>query len=164
MSRFYMKKIFVVAIVAFFALTLSGKDRKGISVSELNAVISEYKDCDGFEVIRFSRLGTALLKTIAKVTGDDIEFPNGVNKFLVVEYEDCAASIRNDISRRIEDILKGQETILEVKDGGETVRAYGVVNKDSDKLKNFIFYTPSDNTLVCVFGSIDVNAIYSIID
>ena len=53
---------------------------------------------------------------------------------------------------------------MEIKDGGDMCRIYGVVDDAADKLSNFVLYDPSDCTLICLFGTIPMSAVVSALD
>ncbi len=42
------------------------------------------------------------------------------------------------------------------------MRIYGVVDESADSVKDFVLYTPSDCALICIFGSISMDAVAKI--
>lgn len=138
----------------------------------LTSLISEYRGREGFDVIKIGRLGTSAIKTIARLgaLGDDEDAAmvrdvvGGLKKLAIVDYEDCSDADKQSFERKVNRLLKDDEVIMEFKDGGDICRVYGVMDEKSDKIRDFILYTPSDCALICLFGSISLNKVLSTVD
>jgi len=167
----HMKKLLITTFILIVTIPLFGKVNRGIDTGELNSLISEFNSFEGFEVVQIGRLGTTFIKALARLSSDGDEdikdavgLIEGVRKFIVIDYEDCDSDVRKNITSKIEKMLRDGNIILEAKDDGDTVKIYGVTDEKSDKIQNFVLYTPSDYALVCVFGSIPLESINSLID
>lgn len=168
-----MKKILLILFALTLAFSSAGRD-KGINYSKLNALISDYRGTEGFEIVRIGVLGTSLIKPVAKIAlrneTDDSEdllvltrMINGLRKLAVVEYEDCDAFIKVEFGVRLEQILLDDYLIMEAKDDGDLVKIYGVVDGKGEELRNFVVYIPSDCTLVCIYGTIPVAELMNLV-
>ena len=144
-------------------------ETSGFQVNQLNTVISEYSGKSGFEVIKLGKLGTSAIKSLIKFgimsEGDDdearelIRMVSGIKKLAVVDYEGCNSTDKVEFSRKIENILNDDYLLMEAKDGSDAMKLYGVTDKKTDKICDFILYTPSECALICLFGTIDMSAI-----
>jgi hypothetical protein len=52
--------------------------------------------------------------------------------------------------------------LMEVKDGSDIMRMYGVVDDRGDKVKDFVLFSPEDCTLICLFGSISLDSVMAV--
>lgn len=168
MKRITLFTILLLASVFCHART----DGDGVSLDKLTSVISEFSRREGFDVVKVGRIGTAALRSLVKIgmTGEDdteskaaMEIFKGVKKIAIVDFGDCSGSDKEAFKRKVEKILKDDCLIMEAKDGSDLMRIYGVVDDQTDKLKNFVLYTPSDNALICIFGSISLNKVTSLV-
>ncbi len=75
---------------------------------------------------------------------------------IVVDNEKCIGC-----GQCVRDCVAG---FLEVKDGSETVRIFGVASEDGEEVKDFVLYAPDDCALVCLFGSISMEAVASMVE
>ena len=175
-----MKRITAIIILLTAALLCSATNSRagsaddGIRADRLTDLISEFSGKDGFEVVRIGRLGTSLMKRFiglgARVEGDSEdagavrELLSGLKRLSVVEYGDCCEADREKFEHKLGRLLRDEDIIMEIKDGGDTCRIYGVVDDAADKLSNFVLYDPSDCTLICLFGTIPMSAVVSALD
>lgn len=153
----------LVLIVPCIILT-SGKP---VSQSSLMGVIREFNGRQGFEIVKIGSLGTGLLKTIMKYS-DSLELDSetrqamdvikDVKSMAVVEYENCSPANKEKFNSRMRNILKDSELLMEVNDGGETLEMYGVMDEDSSVIRDFVMFSPDECVLVCMFGSISIEA------
>lgn len=133
---------------------------------QLNAIISEFRRYEGVEVVRVGGLGTTVLRGIAQLAagGDPevrqaLELARGVRRVSVLEYDGCAPEVRSRIVRRLDRALAGSELLLEAKDGDSSVRLYGFVDEQTDRLQDLVFHAPGDGTLICLFGSLPLESL-----
>ena len=49
--------------------------------------------------------------------------------------------------------------LMEVKDGSDIMRMYGVVDDRGDRVRNFVLFSPEDCTLICLFGTISLDSV-----
>ena len=89
---------------------------------------------------------------------------NDIRRVAVVDYEDCGESVKNEFNSKLDRILAGAEILMEVKDSEDLVRIYGVVNEDASRVKDFVVHVPNDCALICMFGSIPMDAVAKIIE
>ena len=120
-------------------------------------------------MVELGRAATAALKgaiRLATINDPDgrevLKLMKGIRSITVLNYEDCSQSDRDKISRKLERALSGSEVLIEASDGGEKMRIYGLVDEKTDKVRDFVMYTPSDCALICIFGSISMDAIAKI--
>ena len=152
---------------------LARTDGKGVSLDKLASVISEFNGRDGFEVVKIGRIGTSAFKTLTKFAalneGDSedaqavIDLFGGIKKITIVDFDDCSKSDKDRFTRKVESLLQEDYLIMEMKDGGDQMKIYGVLDDKTDKINNFILYTPSECALICLFGTISLNSVSTLI-
>lgn len=145
--------------------------RDAVRADRITSLISEYSAKDGFEVIRVGRLGTSIVKRLVKfgLTYDNdteakefLKAVDGIRKLAIVEYDDCSQADKDSFNRKVQRLLKDDSLIMEAKDEGNAVKIYGVIDDKSDKIGNFVLYAPSESALICLFGTIPLSTISSI--
>lgn len=167
-----MKKYIITVIILLIATCAVAKEKdSGVSLSKLNAVISEYSLNDGFDVVNVGKIGTMAIKSLirlgAMADGDNddaraaLNLISGIKKIAIVDYDDCQESVRKGFEHKLSRILTDKELIMEAKDGGDIMKIYGVIDDKADKLGNFVMYAPQDCALICLFGTIPLSAIAS---
>ena len=166
-------KHFIIIIVLALTLPLASKANaqgKSIPGTQISLLISEYKAYDGFEAVKVGRLGTGILKSLISsgaVEGNDPDIKDfkrlmkGIKKLALVDYSDCDPEVRQGFSKKMTRLLDGVDMLMEVKEGAEVMRMYGVVDDKGDKVKNFVLFSPEDCTLVCLFGTISLDSVLS---
>ena len=77
----------------------------------------------------------------------------------MVDYSSCDLQVRQGFSQKMSRLLGGADMLMEVKDGSEVMRMYGVVDDKGGKVKNFVLFSPEDCTLICLFGTISLDSI-----
>lgn len=169
-----MKKFIIAFLIMLASIGATARDRQnGVRLERLNSVISEYRHSEGFDVVNVGRFGTYCIKTLVRFGAfmdsdeDTKAFYNlvrNVKKFAVVDYGECAPYVKDEFSGKVANILSDEYLIMEVKDDGDLVKIYGVVDDKTDKLSNFVLSVPSDGTLICLFGSIPMSALSSVMD
>lgn len=179
----FMKKIIITIIAALTLFASQGcarvrNDKTGkIETTEaaaaaqtapLVALINEYKSCDGFEVVQLGRFGTSVVKSLIKAAAksevdedirDAFRIISGIKRFAVVEFDGCSSDVRNGFISKVENILGSSELLMEVKDDDDQFKMYGITSSDGGTVSNFVLYNPSDNTLICLFGTISMDHI-----
>ncbi|MCQ2187163.1 MAG: DUF4252 domain-containing protein [Bacteroidales bacterium] len=170
-----MKKFLV--LFTLLALSISGfaaqKPGKAVPKDKLLSVISEYRHNEGFHVIKLGNLATSLVRSAAKVAvkvdGDQeaaeaLKMINGVRKVCVVEYEECSGAVRDSFNSKLSRVLSDSELLMEVKDDEDQVFMYGIVDDDASAVRDFVIYVPEDSALICMFGSISMDALTKLIE
>ena len=173
-----MKRLLTVVLLLAVCITgfAGGRaDRSGRAVpkEKLLRLIADYRHSDGFDVVNIGGLGTSLARSVAKIAvrvdGDSdaaklLRVADGIRRFCVVDYEDCAPRVRDSFNSKLSRILSRYELLVEVKDTDDNVRMYGVVNEDASKFQDFVIFVPNDCALVCLFGSIPMDAVGKIME
>lgn len=178
-----MKKIIITIIAALTLFASQGcarvrNDKTGkIETTEaaaaaqtapLVALINAYKSCDGFEVVQLGRFGTSVVKSLIKAAAksevdedirDTFRIISGIKRFAVVEFDGCSSDVRNGFISKVENILGSSELLMEVKDDDDQLKMYGITSSDGGTVSNFVLYNPSDNILICLFGTISMDHI-----
>ena len=157
-----MKKTILTLCIAL-AACLSAWAEKPVKLENL---IRQYKTQEGFEVVTMGRLGLAMVRSAAALSGDldeedraALRIFRGVRKLTIVDFEAAEPSVKEHFTRKVDKILRGMELVMEMTDDGETVRIYGT--EDSDSIKDCILYS-SDGAIVCVSGSLDIAGLESL--
>lgn len=170
-----MKKLITVLMLLVVCATgfAGGRTGKGVPKEKLLGLITEYRHNDGFDVVNIGSLGTSLARSVAKIAakaeGEDelfevLKLANGIKRICVVDYEDCATNVKNSFNAKLETALGQSELLMEVKDSEDNVRMYGVVNEDASKINDFVIYVPNDCAVICLFGTIPMEAVGKIVE
>ena len=162
-----MKRLLL--IILFVSLAMQGFARTGektVSKTGVMFAISECRNYEGVELVNLGRISTyALKQTIRFAAKDDpdareaLDLMKGIRRITVMDYEDCPAPVRARISRRLDKALSGSELLMEASDGGDKVRMYGLMDEKTGAIKDFVLFCPSDYSLICIFGSISMDAV-----
>lgn len=164
MKRFVTAFLLIVMSVAAFAKT----DKDSDSKNRLFALVGEYKGKEGFEIVQVGSFGTSAIKTLirASLAGDDSEDTRmmlkamkGIKKMAVVEYSGCSEAMRGEFNARVENTLESSEPLIDVSDGKDVMKLYGIVNEEKNVINDFVMYSPNDCTLICLFGSIPMDVL-----
>lgn len=162
MKQFLAAVLILLASVSATAREISDE----VSISALSALINEYRGEEGFEVVKVGRLGTAGIKSIIRASGDGdskevMQIIRGINKFIVIDFDDCRTDVKNQFRRKAERLLNDENLILEAKEDGQKVKIYGVVSNNANTLRDFVLYVPDEGAMICAFGSISLSALAS---
>lgn len=167
-----MKKIIVaIMLLAVCVTAFPQTGNGGVPKEKIASLINEFRTYDGFDVVRMNALGTSAIKALIRMTASADSDPEvraaldmikGIKKIAVVDYEDCAQDVKQRFSRKLNRALSSSELLMEAKDGSEVMRMYGVVSDDSAVVRDFVMFSPDDCALVCLFGSISLDAIMKI--
>lgn len=93
-----------------------------------------------------------------------LDMIKGVNKFVVVNYEDASQTARATFAAKLNGLFGKTEKIIEVKDGEDEVNIYGTSVNGGESIDDIMIYIPSDCALICVLGSISADRIADIIE
>ena len=164
-----MKK--TIAILCFLALSLSAMAGKNVSKTQLAALVSEYRQYDGVELVQLGSLATSALKTVIRISAKDdpdaaeaLQLLGGIRRLTVFEYEDCSPAVKERITRKLNRILDSSELLIEAKDGDDAMRIYGVVDEKGDSVRDFVLHTPGSCALICIFGKVSMKTISKIME
>lgn len=166
-----MKKVVSLIILSLVTLSLFAQ---GVPKSRLISIVDRYRTYEEVDVMKIGSLGTMALKNLiltsmaSEGAGAEallvMDMIRGVKKMAVMDYGDCSERLKNKISSDIESALRNTEVLMEAKDEGSTVRMYGLVSEDSNRVSDFVLFTPDDCSLVCLFGSISMEAVMKLAD
>lgn len=172
-----MKKFFLFAFLCLVAFTScangANNEKKKASADngQMASLVSDFDQKDGFHVVRIGSLGTSIAKSImrrAAKEDNDVQLVSniaeGIDKLVVIEFGDASASDKESFRARLQDCLRSSELLLEAKDGGDKVSIYGVASDDASIIRDFIFYVPSEDAVVCMFGSVSMDAVGKLIE
>ena len=130
-------------------------------------------DCqryEGVEVVQLGGLATMALRASLRVAASDdpevremMKLITGVKRISVLNYEQCAPDIQDKISRKLNRMLDGSDLLIETRDGNELMQIYGVVDDQNGTVRDFVMHTPSEASLICIFGSIPIDKLARVI-
>ena len=156
-----MKKL--ISIIMLVVVTAGTGISQAAAATDKDGVaglIRKYEGKEGFEVISFGNLSMGLVKLVANFSAESqedreaLDILDGINKFVVVEYEEASPERKKAFNKEMSAILKDAEKMIEIKDGGDSVDIYGTLSKDGKKISDVIIHIPEDCTFVCFFGNI----------
>ncbi len=156
--------LMMAVVIAGTMVEAEAKDRN-VRSGEVISLIRNYNLEEGFEVVSVGNLGLGLAKMVARIAAESeeekavVNLMTGLNKVLVVEYEDASQEKKDSFNAKISKLLTEAEKIIEVKDDGETVNIYGTSADDGETIDDLMIFIPEESTLVCLFGSISSKAV-----
>lgn len=164
-----MKRIIIAILLVFIPLAGFAKNGDGSVPSEkLMSLISEYNGRDGFEVIKIGSFGTSMLKAALKMGASKdeeedlkqaLKLMKGIKKMAIVDYEDASDKVRETFNSRLERLLGSAELLMEMKDGDDCMKIYGIMDSECTQIRNFVMHAPGDGALIYLFGTIQVDEI-----
>ena len=86
----------------------------------------------------------------------------GIHGISVLDFEDCSEKDKARIIKQLDKNLSGSDMLMEASDNGEKMRIYGVIDEKTDEVKDFVLYAPSDYSLICLFGTLSMDAMAKI--
>ena len=137
--------------------------------ASLSSIVNEFSSEAGCDVVSVGRLGLDVISIIGKMSAESKEdkevlsMLGGINRILVVDFEDMEVSKRQMLNSKLTDVLDGVEKIVEVKDEEDTLLVYGTLGKGGETIEDVIVYIPEDGALICFWGSIDFNKLSDLI-
>ena len=159
-----MKKYLLILLLLLPLTASAARPQKKVSQREVASIVSEFRHCDGVEVMRLGWLGTALVKGVAVHIDDEDgdmreirQALRGIKGVTVMEYDGASPEIRERVSRRLARVLDKREVLMEVKDDGETVQIFGLLDDASGLVQDIIFFAPHECTLACLFGTLPLD-------
>lgn len=163
MKRFFLVTALLLQLIAPAALG------GNIPKSQMTAFLSDCQRYEGVEVVQLGGLATMALRGAIRLSAIDdpetrevLKLITGIKRVSVMEYEDCEPDVRDKITRKLDRMLKAADLLMETKDGSERMEIYGVVDEKAGKVRDFVLHTPSDYSLICIFGSIPIEQIAKI--
>lgn len=162
-----MKRLLLFLVLLLPLAASAAQPSRTVSKSELATVISDFRRCDGVEVVTLNRLATTAVKGVIRMAGSNdpevreaLQLMRGLKKLTVLEYENAAPDIRDRIQERIARALDGGELLMEARDGGGTsMQMFGIVDDASGTIRDFVIHAPDNCALLCLFGTLSMDAL-----
>lgn len=164
-----MKKIIFATLSLLIATIVSIAANGNVDTRNIISTISDYKHVSGVQVISVGKLGLGLAKVVANLSAESEEdkaalaILNGINKVVVVNYEDATAAKEKELNSKFSELLNNAEKIIEVKDEEDTIHIYGTSANGGGSIDDLMIFIPKDYTLICVLGSISAERIADLI-
>ena len=166
-----MKRIIaILLLVTVQSAVLAGKTP---SRTQLSSFISEYRGCEGVELVQLGSLATSALKTAIRMAAKEDDDPDlrhalsmlkGIRRLTVFEFEDAAPALKEKMNLRLARILDKSELLFEAKDGGDSFSMYGVIDDKAGTASDFVMYSPESCALICIFGKVSVDALSKLME
>ncbi|MBR0224060.1 MAG: DUF4252 domain-containing protein [Bacteroidales bacterium] len=167
-----MKRLFLYFFLLLPLAATAAAPEGRVPKTRISSFISEYRHCEGVEVVRLGRVSTAALKGVIRVAArkendpdarDFLKLMRNVNGLYVFDYEDCRPALRDKINRRLNRLLNNSDLLMEANDEGERMQIYGLYDERTEAVRDFVLFSPSDCALVCLFGSIPMDTVSSML-
>ena len=159
-----MKKILLTLCMV---LCLIPTARAAGQPGQIRTLVNEYSNEPGVDVVDLGSIALGLLRATMRTQAENeqdrkaIELLRGIKRLTVLDLSDAAQSVKDSFFRKAKRILANEEMLLEAKDGGETVRVYGISSGDGSILHDIIVL--ADDTLISVKGKIRMDQIGELI-
>ena len=85
-----------------------------------------------------------------------------IKRLTILDFSDAEASRKEKFLRKAKRVLAEEEMLMEAKDGGETVRIYGMSNAAGDILEDIILL--ADDALISVRGKIRADLVGELVN
>ena len=165
-----MKRIILIVLLVAAVVGASAGEKRNLATDAVLQLVKDYRGKPGFETISVGKMGLGLVRMVLSAEADDpeekavLDMIKGVNKFVVVNYEDASQTARAAFAAKLNGLFGKTEKIIEVKDGEDEVNIYGTSVNGGESIDDIMIYIPSDCTLICVLGSISADRIADIIE
>ena len=166
-----MKRIILMMLlVAAAVVDASAGEKRNLATDAVLQLVMDHRGKPGFDTISVGKMGLGLVRMVLSAEADDpeekavLDMIKGVNKFVVVNYEDASQTARAAFTAKLNGLFGNTEKIIEVKDGEDEVNIYGTSVNGGESIDDIMIYIPSDCTLICVLGSISADRIADIIE
>ena len=160
-----MKKILLtLCMVLCLIPTAWAGDRTG----QLRALVNEFRSEPGFEVVDMGPVALGLIRAAARgeVKNEEdrkaLQVFKDIKRLTVLDFSDAEASRKEKFLRKAKRVLAEEEMLMEAKDGGETVRVYGMSNAAGDILEDIIIL--AGDALISVRGKIRADLIGELVN
>ena len=143
-----------------------------IQSGKLLALINDYRDKEGFDVITVGSLGTSIIKKMIVNNLDKVDEKTkslfkaieGIKKIAVVDFGSSDAAVRTEFIQKMEKLLSRSQLLMEIKDSEDKLYMYGVVGRKNNKVSDFVLYNPDGGNVICLFGSIPLDSLANLAD
>lgn len=162
-----MKKLFIFVLSVFLASAAAYANNPQVSNrSQIMTLMSDFSDYEGFETVQVGGIGTRLIKKFLSSAIDRndpeeravLDLIKGVNRIAIFEYSGCDGAVKDKLNKKLGRLLPDDNLLIDVKSDGTSAHIYGLVS-DSGDLEDLILHAPEENAVICLFGSISMEAI-----
>ena len=135
---------------------------------KIRTLMNEFRDESGFEVVDMGPVALGLIRAAARgevKTEDDrkaLQVFKDIKRLTILDFSDAEASRKEKFLRKAKRVLAEEEMLMEAKDGGETVRIYGMSNAAGDILEDIILL--ADDALISVRGKIRADLVGELVN
>lgn len=166
-----LKYIIIVAMLSVTACNVAGRNVKVVDNRKIPAFVQKYKGTEGVEIVELGAVGTSFVKGLIRhgvaSSGDAnakalVEMIKGVKALSVMDFDDCAESVRARINDDISGVLKADNLLMEVRDENDVLGVYATLSEDGGTLSDIVIYCPNDCALICLSGRVSTGALTSI--
>lgn len=165
-----MKK-FILTMMIALVLPLWNADARKKDMSDLTALIKEYKSYDSFDCVSVGGVLLSLMRSMVRseAAGDPdamaaLSLLKGINHITVADYDDCPSDIKASFVSRATAILGSFEMLMEAKDSESSIVIYGNMSHNAEILNDVIVYAPQDGALICIEGKISMSDLGTIME
>ena len=140
----------------------------GNPAGKIRTLMNEFRDEPGFEVVDMGPVALGLIRAAARgevKTEDDrkaLQVFKDIKRLTILDFSDAEASRKEKFLRKAKRVLADEEMLMEAKDGGETVRIYGLSNAAGDILEDIILL--AGDALISVRGKIRADLIGELVN
>ena len=152
-----MKKILLTLTLLLTATFLWA----GKPINKVQTLVDEYRHYDGFDNVTLGPLALSFVKTLAFCDADldqeDREILRAFSEIrclTVLDFEDAEAAVKGRFVKKVQQLLKGMELILEAKEDGDRLSIYGI--DDGTAIRDCILWDP-EGTLIYVRGNVTLD-------
>ena len=167
----------MLILTAGMALCQAQDSGKKVPRTEINALVNDFRHYDEFESINLGRFMTSIIRKAGAISiySDDMDRQEreqtkaafdamkSIKGMTIVDYEDCSPKIKEKFNNRMTALLEGVELLMSAKDDEDSVYIYGYVTGNGSKVKDLVLFSPDDGTLLCLYGTIDMDKIGQIV-
>ena len=140
----------------------------GNPAGKLRTLVNEFRNEPGFEMVDMGPIALGLIRAAARgeaKTEEDrkaLQIFKDIKHLTVLDFSDAEAARKEKFLRKAKRVLADEEMLMEAKDGGETVRVYGLSNAAGDILEDIILL--ADDSLISVRGKIRADLIGELVN
>ena len=134
----------------------------------IRTLVNEFRDQPGFEVVDMGPVALGLIRAAARgeVKNEEdrkaLQVFKDIKRLTILDFSDADAAHKEKFLRKAKRVLADEEMLMEAKDGGETVRIYGLSNAAGDILEDIILL--AEDALISVRGKIRADLIGELIN
>ena len=140
----------------------------GNPAGKLRTLVNEFRNEPGFEMVDMGPVALGLIRAAARgevKTEDDrkaLQVFKDIKRLTILDFSDAEASRKEKFLRKAKRVLADEEMLLEAKDGGETIRVYGLSNAAGDILEDIVLL--ADDAIISVRGKIRADLIGELVN